>query len=271
MALLSAADDMESHTQQLVFSSIVRGYRDVIGQRGWRALWFILAGASGAGLAEEPSLAYLLSNLRANHQALVAARQDFSRSQWQSTQAADYQAFLTHLSERVAASCRALQDAHYRFQADDPPCPRQAAQPASIAAVPAEPMSPTSAERTATLDAQLNASLSEFDERLRQEQARISAALPTAGGNAADGAATTTAGAWTEPQASAVTGSRQGRHGDAKSAITKAATQKAMHNREDVVERQVREAAEHETDPQLRRKLWDEYEKLRAQNTGFEH
>ena len=41
---------------------------------------------------------------------------------------------------------------------------------------------------------------------------------------------------------------------------------KKEYDNDDVVARQIREAAEKETDPELKQKLWDEYRKYKSGN-----
>jgi len=137
-------------------------------------------------------------------------------------------------------------------------------------------------EQIAVLDAELFAGLGEFDEMLLREQERVRAAAPmtdAAGGSgggagdagsAEDAEGTTGAegseGSDGEPGAESGDGSygagagtgtrRQGRSPGTPADIPDGSD-------DDVVARQLREAAEKETDPELKKKLWEEYRKYK--------
>ncbi len=149
----------------------------------------------------------------------------------------------------------------------------------------------TDEERTGALDAELDASLGDFDEMLLREQEQLADKARTAeaaGGGGAGG----TAGAQSyagDAGAASDTFSTQGEIGagapDAADAAetgegpvaaaggySKTAQQEGKSpapadipdgGDDDIVARQLREAAEKETDPALREKLWDEYRKYK--------
>jgi hypothetical protein len=155
-------------------------------------------------------------------------------------------------------------------------------------------------ERRAALDRRLNDSLGSFDERLRKEQQRIAqerdarqatvttvAAAngspksdPTADQNAEAAGSTPT----DLPQKSSAsqrgtTESRSARGGDLKSDKTaggggSASGNGAMSNEipagndDDVIARRLRRAAEQETDPELKDKLWKEYVEYKKNTQG---
>ncbi len=133
----------------------------------------------------------------------------------------------------------------------------------------------TAEERRAVLDGELDKSLGEFDETLRGEQDRVAQERDSRAATAAGSAAVETAGG--------ATGAREARAGDLKSdaAAREAATASqsgqskgdtnvgggsGAPNRgipsgedDDIVARRLRRAAEQETDPELKEKLWKEY------------
>jgi hypothetical protein len=133
------------------------------------------------------------------------------------------------------------------------------------------PAAQTSDERRAALDKQLNDSLGAFDARLQKEQRQISeerdarqatVAAATASANDSDappGSKTNKRGESRTPHA-----------GDLKSDKPTGATGSASGNGapaivtpdgndDDIVARRIRKAAEQETDPELKDKLWKEY------------
>jgi hypothetical protein len=133
----------------------------------------------------------------------------------------------------------------------------------------------TADERRAVLDGELDRSLGEFDATLRGEQDRVAQERDSRAATAAGSAAVETSGGGT--------GAREARAGDLKSdaASREAATASqggqskgdtnvgggsGAPNRgipsgedDDIVARRLRRAAEQETDPELKEKLWKEY------------
>ena len=173
-------------------------------------------------------------------------------------------------------------------------CPEQSSiiQPASID----QGAEQTHTEQIAALDAALNAGLGEFDELLLHEQERIKAATPPQhqGGGAtgwgsqngdrdgednnesdenAAGAKSDNANTGDEtngdsnPQiSSANNGQSSGARGGTDTSKQSASGQPSdvpNGSDDDVVARQLREAAEKETDPELKKKLWEEYKKYK--------
>ena len=227
----------------------------------------------------------LLEQLRGDHAALVSAEQDFhdrrERGVLKGAEMVDYAAYVARLHRQVAEDCVAL-------AVNGIPVPPDISCPAIpsmlIAPVPVDQAGErTGAEKTVDLDAELFNGLSEFDEMLLREQQRIKAAAPHAaggggggGGQGGDGTAgdsgsagsagsggdgddqragaragTATYGAGAGPGAS----QRQGNSG--------APPGTPDGSDDDVVARQLREAAEKEPDPVLQKKIWEEYRKYK--------
>lgn len=133
----------------------------------------------------------------------------------------------------------------------------------------------TADERRAVLDRELDKSLGEFDETLRREQDRVA--------QERDSRAATAAGSADVEGVAGVGGAREARAGDLKSdaAAREASTaQRGSESKgdtnvgggsgapnrgipsgedDDIVARRLRRAAEQETDPELKEKLWKEY------------
>ncbi len=234
----------------------------------------------------------LLDQLDADHAALLAAEQDFRQrrdaGELSATAAADYNAYLETLRGRVATDCLALVEAGGVLPAGAP-----------CAALPLTTVAPqlldqevplNRAERTGELDAELEAGLSRFDELLLREQERVRASAPRSGDGAAAGGdggsgsgATQSAGdeglAGAAGSAAESTGRevRQGEAGDGRppgageggeGAVGRGAVPPPPPGTpdgrdDDIVARQLREAAEQETDPELRSKLWEEYRRYK--------
>jgi hypothetical protein len=135
----------------------------------------------------------------------------------------------------------------------------------------------TSGERGAGLDRELDESLSEFDDRLRKEQDVLSgkreetAAIVGAreqvggasgglGGEESGGAASTGGGGSTpESGGSETADTRESSGGLGGTRGAPAPPGTPSGHDDDIVARQLREAAENEEDPELREKLWEEY------------
>jgi len=230
----------------------------------------------------------LLEQLRSDHAALISAEQDFhnrrERGTLKGAEVVDYAAYVARLHRQVAEDCVALTDSGIPAPPDIS-CPTTPA--VVLAPAPVDQAGErTSAEKTADLDAELFNGMGEFDEMLLREQERIKAASPhTAGGggggggggqggngaggesgaagSAGDGDGEMAAGNGSSPTygAGAGPGSSQ------RQASTDAPPGTPDGNDDDVVARQLREAAEKETDPVLKKKLWEEYRRKYKEGT----
>lgn len=134
----------------------------------------------------------------------------------------------------------------------------------------------TRTEQIAVLDAELNAELGKFDELLLREQERIKTTAPlSAKDNAGQtngsdtGENTTYAGNSVneQPPRASDEETDSGAAGGAdrpNRTVSKAPPPGIPDGSDDdVVARQLREAAEKESDPELRKKLWEEYKKYK--------
>ncbi|MDE2148858.1 MAG: hypothetical protein KGJ55_03270 [Gammaproteobacteria bacterium] len=153
----------------------------------------------------------------------------------------------------------------------------------------------TTTEHKAALDHRLRKSLQEFDQRLAREQAQLQQQRETAeaaagaGDNTAEDGGVGGSGATDGSESAGAdrsgSGSKRGTGiagtPDAASASASAGGTHTVLDRgggpnnlpipndipdghdDDVVARQLREAAEKETDPQVRKRLWDEYRKYK--------
>ncbi|NHZ69961.1 MAG: hypothetical protein GWP20_01885 [Thermotogales bacterium] len=230
--------------------------------------------ASPAGAEQDVRL---LKRLQVDVEALRSAEQDFQRHQEQGETGAneirEYAAYVDRLRQRVARDCMALAAAEVAVPADLD-CPAQPSSSAGPAAIDQQ-AEQTDAERAAALDAELNADLGEYDERLLREQERVKAAKPrTEDGEGGQGGAGSAAGG--EPGGDlAERGDKSGTSevppppsGAAggpghRTTVKDQPADVGDGSGDDVVARQLREAAEKETDPELRKKLWEEYRKYK--------
>ncbi len=241
--------------------------------------------------------------LRADHAAWQAARAGYAErlaaGGLGDAERRDYVAFLEDLEARVASGCAAVRALGEPIP-DGVDCPEGGSGPAGSGAVGSP--AATRAEGRAELDAELGTSLGQFDELLLREQDRVRASRPRdasaageRGGVAASsgrpgGAVAGTTGHQSGPAsaqgASPGSGPDAGPTGDREGEATGASTGVAGQgglgapagrgatmptptnlpdpSGDDVVARQLREAAEQERDPELRARLWDEYRRYRS-------
>jgi hypothetical protein len=249
----------------------------------------ILFSAFAAGAGQEA----LLDRLQADHEVLIAAQSDYRQQQDRGTlgtaEAADYAAYLARLRERVKQDCLLLARADVRLL-DETRCLASLSSVARPAPID-QGSEQTSSERTATMDAELNAGLGEFDEMLLREQERVKAAAPRSdaggggaagsgqdggqgeGDSGAEGAQTgddgesgaqtgrgdqpVSSGAGDQPPSGAAGG------GGTRTRTTGQPADIPDGSDDDLVARQMREAAEKETNPELKKKLWEEYRKYK--------
>ena len=234
----------------------------------------------------------LLEQLRSDHAALVSAEADFharrERGALNGSELADYASYVARLHRQVAEDCLALTE-----NAMPAPPELSCTDTAAVLIGPAavdQAGEQTSSEKTADLDAELFSGMGDFDEMLLREQQRIKAAAPL--GDAGDGGQ---GGAGGEGDGGSGSGSgsdsgsaeheadgedddgqiadKSGGHSTYGSGAGPGSTQPQGKNGapserydgsdDDVVARQLREAAEKEPDPVLKEKLWEEYRKYK--------
>jgi hypothetical protein len=241
-----------------------------------------------------------VEQLRLDYAAFRAAEDDY-RQQRQfngliGADAADYATYIARLQRRVFEDCQAV----IRSGSSLPeglPCPVQG-QAATKSADIATQTEQTPQEQIAALDRMLNAGLGEYDEKLLREQERIKAATPNDnsdgggdGGAGDGGAGDGSEGEGSEGESSeggsegegqetegSPGGNRPGdqsgdpRSGGPEDGSTGSGDQGSDSDQpsdipdgsdDDVVARQLREAAENETDPELKAKLWEEYRRYK--------
>lgn len=245
---------------------------------------FLAFTAGGAGQQT------LLERLRTDHRALMSVERDFEQLREQgalgAAEEADYADYLARLRERLSEDCLLLARAHIPLPADVP-CPAAASGGAAPVIID-QSGERTSAERTATMDAELSTSLGEFDEMLLREQERVKADAPRSeagggAGGAGDGQGQTggteagqtaesgesgepTTASTGQPSSGTEGGSPPSGAAGGRGTQTTAGGQPADipdGSDDDLVARQMREAAEKETDPELKKKLWEEYRKYK--------
>ncbi len=209
----------------------------------------------------------------------------------------DYQTFIAFLGGRVGEYCRTLYLAGGQQAVAGLTCPGGGEAGLSTLTTPASAVKTTD-EKIEALDATFTDLLGDFDEMLLKEQDRIAAHQPRqresgeSGGSGGVGGNGGSSGQGGEGTGSAGEGGQdaqgkeageavaqgsisvggtpgsgdgaKGGSGGQSSASSGASGQGALDIDEDIVARQLREAAEKETDPELKEKLWEEYKKYKG-------
>jgi hypothetical protein len=221
----------------------------------------------------------------------------------------DYRSYLARLKQSVVSNCRTILELKHDLgdSGPEPGCDPGRMAPAGPVSFPQER---TEVEKTASLDGQLGASLSEFDELLlremedlkRQQSGSPDTAAGSGGGDGegqsesqGEGSSTASGGAESGDSGQSGKGAQQqeaeqqqggevaarseqnsqqqgagnagSREGKGDSTRTGGRDQPPAADDDDIVARQLREAAENETDPELREKLWQEYRRYKANQT----
>ena len=240
-----------------------------------------------------------IDNIRIEHANLKNAKAEFNaarnRGELNVTAQNDYLAWIRQLSDQLARDCATLTQGDLAALPDDLPCEQilsSSLMPANINLATEQ----TKTEQTNGLLDELNASIGEFDERLLQEQARVKAQTPPMEPTSGDGQAGSAGSEGAEqhtdiaattgqdpeqsvedgPQATPKKAGGEGQDTVSKNSTSGTAKPGGSNDvpenipdgsDDDVVARQLREAAEKETDPELKKKLWDEYRRYK-EGTG---
>ena len=239
----------------------------------------------------------LLDQLRANYAALLDARAEFESAEKNGSinnaEQADYAAWIQQLSDQFTEDCRTLSAHPTQLIPADIPCTEFTSAYFSPVSIDTE-HERTDAERTAAMVGQFNDSLGEFDEKLLREQDRVKSQKPRvesaasgAGGDAGGESGEEAGGeSGAEPGGdsegdSQDEGRQEDRQGDESAAGTDQSRTGAPGSSsrgsrsnapddipdgsdDDVIARQLREAAEKEADPELQKKLWEEYRRYKT-------
>ena len=188
--------------------------------------------------------------------------------------------FARYLQDRNRKYCSQLQQLAGHGAVADLPCPEERV------ALP-EAKAKTLAEEVTELDQILAESLGAFDEMLLKEQEMVASRQPrqresggggttgrsSGGGEGRDGKSGKAGseesgqhGAGEQDHGQTATTTAAGKPGqaDGQTGNVSGRGRNKLNADDDIVARQLREAAEKETDPELKEKLWDEYRKYKA-------
>ena len=237
-----------------------------------------------------PSENDLLDQLRADYAALTDARVEFEEMEEDCDasreEQADFAAWIKQLSEQFVETCRLVSINSTQSIPADIPCNEFTSAFVNPAGIDTQHES-TDAEKTAAMVGQFNDSLGDFDEKLLREQDRVKARKPmgasgnpAAGGGMSGGPDGGSAGEseWASEDDSPVEGAQEGQQSDQQGSDQTTSGARGSSSRgkqstapadipdgsdDDVIARQLREAAEKEVDPELKKKLWEEYRRYK--------
>ena len=199
----------------------------------------------------------------------------------------EFASFVAELRRKMLENCQAFRQLGGNPESLGFDCTLPKEIPASWQELPQDPETlQTEQEKMGALESTLSKSLSDFDQKLQEKQDRIRSQSRSSssggyastqgqtggGGNRSDSASVgTTPGGYQSDSGGAGVVPRPTEPGAGpgveKSTIGQIPQRKAISgngNDDGVVARQLREAAEGESDPILRQKLWDEYRKYKA-------
>ncbi len=205
-----------------------------------------------------------------------------NRGQLSNQEQGIFQSYLSNLVLRINEQCRSINERYPELDLSQYPCDTVLIQKGP--SMEELEQSSLHSDELAAMDAELALGLTEVDELLLQEQEKISArasalsSIQTADGNeqqtAGDGGgdAAGTTDSSREDSENGKTGEEEwseSGEGDGGSLLGYPAGGKGSPydipdgSDDDIVARQLREAAEKESDPELKRKLWDEYRRYK--------
>ncbi len=218
-------------------------------------------------------------------------------------QQAEYRSFLGELELRILTQCRKLFEQNPGKDFSMLPCPSGAVMSAPDLANVDTASEKIPEETVAALDAELRSELGQYDDMLLEEQKKIASRSPTRSqssgwgsdaeaesggmggkdGDSARGARTASRdassedGEWEEFEDESETEPTDGRAPSSRSQSSRSSRVPGKADRQyeppedipdgsddDVVARQIREAAQGEQDPKLRKKLWEEYRRYKT-------
>jgi hypothetical protein len=272
----------------------------------WCVFMFMsMVTASQLDAAEQDQAASIRGSIIALDSARRTALREIEELPPGSAEASDYQDFIVYLSTRIVSYCRDLAEQSGVDALEGLPCPSGPLAAGSVAAPPTEAEQQfsstgggvvdnrTQEEKTATLEGDFLASLGDFDDMLLKEESKVAARVPsqretstsgragssngdgTAGGTGENTAASDAAanggsaaqGAQSRPASGQGESIGAGNGNQESSVYGVPGGTLPPPKDDDIVARQLREAAEKETDPELKKKLWEEYWKYKGKKT----
>jgi len=263
---------------------------------GWICCWITLFCSFAVFAAVPPSSPQFLQQTittlyKARINIVTKQRQEEKQSLPAETDRQDFLLFLSYLDGRIYYYCDQLKKSEGEGALAGLPCPvpgKGSPGNSEYDSIP-EFSTPTEGEKTEDLETGFSASLGEFDDMLLKEQDQIARHVPRergnseegsgsggkgqGGGNGAKGTGAKGAGGRSSAESGQKNGSAGGGDGQGfggiagsgQSRLPPAKGNKDLsQNDDDIVARQLKEAAEQETDPEVKARLWEEYRKYKG-------
>lgn len=227
----------------------------------------------------EPVLKHAVNTLyKARNSAVDRQRKQERINHLSQIEQKDFTLFISYLDGRILYYCDELYHKSGTEGLSDTPCPKLLSDNDAIEYnIMPELPDTTEEEKVRTLNEDFAASLNQFDDMLLNEQVKISQTIPkqreyrgSESGNSADDqdhsgtsrrTTETSPGSRKQPDG-ITTGTGNTRIPDTKG------SKDLSTNDDDIIAKQLREAAEQETDPEIKEKLWEEYQKYKQSQNG---
>lgn len=218
---------------------------------------------------------------------MQSQREHEEEKQVMETERNDFLLFLSYLDGRIYHYCEELNKNSGPDALTGLPCPVSidgTLETSRYGAIP-EVSSRTDREKVAVLDSGFNASLGEFDDMLLKEQEQIALHVPSgregsSGGGTASGTGEGKSGGGGNGQKNMDSGQSAKATDSTEGGVAQAPANTGNNSQsrlpptrgskdlsksdDDIVARQLREAAEQETDPEVKARLWEEYRKYKG-------
>ncbi len=269
-------------------------------------LAFFLLFTAPPSYAGDPSLDSIRKSITALESARQTALHELEEATMPASEVSDYKDFVVYLNTRIVNYCLDLAERGGASTLDGLPCPKTPAMVGSSETAPSDDSifyttsadfggAKSQAEETAELEGAFLSSLGDFDDSLLKEEEKVAARVPSqreSGSSSASGSSGQTGGTGetesaessaSEEQGEGTTGDqgREGQEGTTRDSTGRSGSQGSGVEQstygapggnlpppedDDIVARQLREAAEKEPDPELKKKLWEEYWKYKGVN-----
>jgi hypothetical protein len=252
-------------------------------------LFFLFYSTASALTQQSPQLLQqtISSLYKARLNIVQSQREHEEEKQVMETERNDFLLFLSYLDGRIYHYCEELNKNSGPDALTGLPCPVSndgTLETSRYGAIP-EVSSRTDREKVAALDSGFNASLGEFDDMLLKEQEQIALHVPSgregsSGGGAASGTGEGKSGGGGNGQKNMDSGQSAKATDSTEGGVAQAPANTGNNSQsrlpptrgskdlsksdDDIVARQLREAAEQETDPEVKARLWEEYRKYKG-------
>jgi hypothetical protein len=256
--------------------------------------------------AEDQSLDSIRKSITALDSARQTALQELEEPAMSASEVSDYKDFVVYLNTRIVNYCSDLTEQGGATALEGLPCPKVPAMVGTSETPPSDDSifyttgsdfgeAKSQPEETADLEEAFLSSLGDFDDSLLKEEEKVAARVPSqresgssseygSSGRASESGDTGSGENGDSEEQGEGTPEDQGREGQAgtaqdstsRSGSQGSGVEQSTYGApggklpppedDDIVARQLREAAEKEPDPELKKKLWEEYWKYKGVN-----